>query len=71
MSWHERISHRTVRASLEKQFDPKGPIASRGEFLPAFLRKPLIATCDFSRGSGPPANPTPTPVWSQYESTQV
>ena len=38
-----------VRTSLEKQLDPRGPIASRGRSVPVFLRKP-IASCDFPGG---------------------
>ena len=38
---HQRISQRAVRTT------PRGPIASRGGPVPAFLRKP----CDFPGGS--------------------
>ena len=47
------ISQRAVWTSLEKQLDPRGPIASRGWSIPEFLRI-AIATCDFPWGSGPP-----------------
>ena len=43
---HQRISQSVVRTSLEKQMDPRGPIASRWESVPVFLRKP-IAPRDF------------------------
>ena len=48
----EHISQRAVRASLEEQLDPMGPIASRGGYEPVFPRKPLV-TCDFLGGSNP------------------
>ena len=35
-----------VRTSLEKQLDPRGPIASRGRSVQVFQRKP-IAACGF------------------------
>ena len=55
--FHQRISQRGVRTSLEEQLDPKGPIAPRGGLgpiaprggsVPVFLRlrKP-IAISDF------------------------
>ena len=48
-----------VRASLEEQLDPTGPIATRRGSVPVFLRKP-IATYDFSQvGSGSPCPPPP------------
>ena len=45
----QSISQRAVRASLEKQLDQRGPIASQGGSVPEFLKKP-IATCDFLGG---------------------
>ena len=46
------FSHqRAIRTSLEKQLDQGGPIASRGESVPDFLRNPM-ATCDFPEGEG-------------------
>ena len=42
------ISPRATQTYLEKQLDPRGPIASQREYVPVFLRKP-IATCDFKR----------------------
>ena len=65
---HQRISQRAVRTSLEKQLDPKGPIASRGGSVSVFLRKP-IATCDFSggwSGSVAPPHPLDPPVTYIY-----
>ena len=44
---HQLISHRAVRTSLEKQLDPRGPIASGGRSVAVFLRKP-ITTCDLT-----------------------
>ena len=43
---HQRISQSIVWTSLQKQLDPRGPIASEGVSLPIRLRKPLT-TCDF------------------------
>ena len=40
------LSHQLIsRTSLRKQLDQRGPIASQGEAVPVFLRKP-IAICD-------------------------
>ena len=44
---------------IEKQLDPRGPIASRGGSAPVLLKKP-IATCDFPRGDVRIASPPPT-----------
>ena len=47
---HQHISQRAVQTSLKKQIDPiRVSIASRGESVPEFLRKP-IATCEFQGG---------------------
>ena len=43
---HQRIIQGVVRTSLEKQLDPRGPIASRGWSVPVVFSKP-IATCSF------------------------
>ena len=55
---YQRISQRVVRTSLEKQLDPRDPIASRWGSVPVFVRK-HIATCDFPGVSGalPPPGP--------------
>ena len=53
---HQPISQTAVKTSLEKQLDPRVPIASREGSVPVFLRKP-IATCDFPGGSGRPVPP--------------
>ena len=60
---HHGISQRAVRTSLEKQLNPRGPIASRGGVHSrcVFPRK-SIATCEFPGGgggerSGPPVPP--------------
>ena len=45
------ISLSALRATLEMQLDPRGPIASAVGFMPVFLRK-HISNCDFSGGSG-------------------
>ena len=52
---------RTIRTYLEKQLDPKGPIASQGGPVPVFLRK-HIATCNFPKWSGPPVPPLDPPM---------
>ena len=45
------ISLSALRATLEMQLDPRGPIASGVGFMPVILRK-HIPTCDFSGGRG-------------------
>ena len=56
---HQRISERAVRTALEKQLDPRGPIASRRGSVQEFIRK-SIATCYYPVG-GP--DPLPHPRW--------
>ena len=36
---HQHISQRVVQTCLEKQLDPRGPIASQGWSVPVFLRR--------------------------------
>ena len=43
--------------SLVINVGPNGLIASRGGYVPLFLRKP-IATCDLKGGRGPAPTPT-------------
>ena len=55
---HQCISQRGVRTPLEKQLDPRGPIASRDGSVQVYLRK-SIATFEYQGGggSGPPVSP--------------
>ena len=57
LSSHQRTSKRAVRTSHEKHLDPRGPNASRWEFIPVFQRKP-IAICYVQEGADPlPSTP--------------
>ena len=47
----QSITQWPLRTSLEKQLDPRGPIAYQGVSVPAFLTKPM-ATCGFQGGGG-------------------
>ena len=60
---YQRISQRVVWISLEKQLDPRDPIASRWGSVPVFVEK-HIATCDFPGVSG--ALPHPPPPWTRH-----
>ena len=68
---HQRISQRAVRSSLEKQLDPRGPVASRGESVPVFLRKlwPLVT---FQEGGVRTPFPLPLdlPLVNMYHKTK-
>ena len=50
------FTQRAVQTSLEKQLDPRGPIASRVGSAPVFPRKPKT-TCDFPGGGSGPSVP--------------
>ena len=62
---YQRISQRAVRISLEKQLDPRGPIASRGGSVPVFLRD-HITTCDFPGGVRTPCPLPLSPPMTRY-----
>ena len=64
----QRISQRSVRTSVEKQLDPRAPIASRGWSVPELLRRP-IATCDCPRVGGCPDPLSPISIrpWFCFE----
>ena len=40
---HRYISQRAVRTSLEKQLDPRGPMASRGGFCTSISKETLLS----------------------------
>ena len=53
----QHISQRAARTSLEKQLDPRGPIASREGFVTVCLRQLVII-----KGSGTPVRPLVPPM---------
>ena len=52
------VFHRGLYESTSRSNWTMGPIASLGESIPVFLRKP-VTTCDFPEGSPEPLSPTP------------
>ena len=71
---HQRILQRVVQTSLEEQLDPPfqllldgGPMASLGDYVPVFLKKPIVSYDFQGRGwselpSHPPAHTLDPPM---------